>query len=240
MKPYLYAENIQFKVKERTEPIIVETTLNIAKEEFVVILGHNGSGKSTLAKILAGYLKPTSGKVCLDQVRIDKIPKGQKASTLVTLTQKAEERLFTELTLEENIILWESRFSSNERLTSSELLELTGSPKRFLPLLAQPLGKFSGGEKQIILLALSIAHPPKILFLDEHTANLDPKASLEVMKKTAEIIEKHKITSVMITHNLEDAVNYGERLIVLDSGKVVLDYLKPPGFSLKELKEILN
>lgn len=80
MKPYLYAENIQFKVKERTEPIIAETTLNIAKEEFVVILGHNGSGKSTLAKILAGYLKPTSGKVCLDQVRIDKIPKGQKAS----------------------------------------------------------------------------------------------------------------------------------------------------------------
>ena len=136
MKPYLYAENIQFKVKERTKPIIAETTLNIAKEEFVVILGHNGSGKSTLAKILAGYLKPTSGKVCLDQVRIDKIPKGQKASTLVTLTQKAEERLFTELTLEENIILWESRFSSNERLTSSELLKLTGSPKSFLPLLS--------------------------------------------------------------------------------------------------------
>ena len=240
MKPYLYAEKIEFKVKERTTPIIRETTLNIAKEEFVVILGANGSGKSTLAKILAGYLKPTSGKVFLDQIRIDKIPKAQKARTLVTLTQKAEERLFTELTLEENIILWESRFPSNERLTSSEVLELTGSPKRFGSLLSQSLSKFSGGEKQIILLALSIAHPPKILFLDEHTANLDPKASHAVMKKTAEIIEKHKITSVMITHNLEDAVNYGKRIIVLDSGKVVLDYLKPPNFSLKELKEMLN
>ncbi|QQV74979.1 Energy-coupling factor transporter ATP-binding protein EcfA2 [Rickettsia tillamookensis] len=240
MKPYLYAEKIQFKVKERSEPIIAETTLNIAKEEFVVVLGSNGSGKSTLAKILAGYLKPTSGKVFLDQVRIDKIPKAQKARTLVTLTQKAEERLFTELTLEENITLWESRFPNNERLTSSDVLELTGSPKRFLPLLSQSLSKFSGGEKQIILLALSIAHPPKILFLDEHTANLDPKASHAVMKKTAEIIEKHKITSVMITHNLEDAVNYGKRLIVLDSGKVVLNYLKPLSFSLKELKEMLN
>ncbi|WCR57072.1 ATP-binding cassette domain-containing protein [Rickettsia asembonensis] len=239
MKSYLYAEKIQFKVKERSEPIIAETTLNIAKEEFVVVLGSNGSGKSTLAKILAGYLKPTSGKVFLDQIRIDKIPKAQKARTLVTLTQKAEERLFTELTLKENITLWESRFPSNERLTSSEVLELTGSPKRFLPLLLQSLSKFSGGEKQIILLALSIAHPPKILFLDEHTANLDPKASHAVMKKTAEIIEKHKITSVMITHNLEDAVNYGKRIIFLDSGKVVLDYLKPPGFSLKKLKEIL-
>lgn len=247
MKPYLYAEKIEFKVKERTTPIIAETTLNIAKEEFVVVLGANGSGKSTLAKILAGYLKPTtgylkptSGKVFLDQIRIEKIPKAQKARTLVTLTQKAEERLFTELTLEENITLWESRFPSNERLTSSEVLELTGSPKRFLSLLSQPLGKFSSGEKQIILLALSIAHPPKILFLDEHTANLDPKASHAVMKKTAEIIEKHKITFVMITHNLEDAVNYGKRLIVLDSGKVVLDYLKPPSFSLKELRGVLN
>ena len=124
MKPYLYAEKIEFKVKERTTPIITETTLNIAKEEFVVVLGSNGSRKSTLAKILAGYLKPTSGKVFLDQIRIDKIPKAQKARTLVTLTQKAEERLFTELTLEENIILWESRFPSNERLTASEVLEL--------------------------------------------------------------------------------------------------------------------
>ena len=212
MKPYLYTEKIQFKVKERSEPIIAETTL---------------------AKILAGYLKPTNGKVFLDQVRIDKIPKRQKASTLVTLTQKGEERLFTELTLEENIILWESRFPSNERLTSSEVLELTGSPEQFLSLLSQPLGKFSGGEKQIILLALSIAHPPKMLFLDEHTANLDPKASLEVMKRTAEIIEKHKITSVMIKHNLEDAVNYGKRLIVLDSDKVVLELPKTTEFFFK-------
>ncbi|MGX6959712.1 MAG: ATP-binding cassette domain-containing protein [Rickettsia endosymbiont of Pentastiridius leporinus] len=240
MKPYLYAEKIKFRVKERSEPIIFETNINIAKEEFVVILGANGSGKSTLTKILAGYLKPTSGKVFLDQVRIDKIAQSQKASKLITITQKAEDRLFSKLTLEENITLWESRFPANERLTSREVLELTGSPNRFLPLLSHQLGKFSGGEKQIILLALSIAHPPKILFLDEHTANLDPKASKKVMKKTAEIIEQHKITSVMITHNLEDAANYGKRLIVLDKGQVVLDYIKPLDFSLIELKKLLD
>lgn len=240
MKPYLYAEKIKFKVKERSEPIIFETNLNIAKGEFVVIVGANGSGKSTLTKILAGYLKPTSGKVFLDQTEISKIAQAQKASTLITITQKAEDRLFSELTLEENIALWESRFSSHERLTSREVLELTGLLKRFLPLLSQPIGKFSGGEKQIILLALSIAHPPKILFLDEHTANLDPKAYKEVMKKTAEVIEKHEITSVMITHNLEDAVNYGKRLIVLDKGQVVLDYIKPLDFSMAELKKLLD
>jgi|GEM_PF-2936712 len=240
MKPYLYAEKIQFKVKERNEPIISETTLNIAEGEFVVVLGTNGSGKSTLTKILAGYLKPTSGQIFLDQVRIDKLPQSQKAGMLLTITQKADDRLFSELTLEENIILWESRFPSNERKTNEEILELTGLSKRFLSRLTQPLSNFSGGEKQLILLALAISHPPKILFLDEHTASLDPKASHKVMKKTAEIIEEHKITAVMITHNLEDAANHGKRLIVLDNGKVVLDYLKPSIFSLRELKEILD
>lgn len=183
MKPYLYAEKIQFKVKERNEPIMSETTLNIVEEEFVVVLGTNGSGKSTLIKILAGYLKPTSGRVFLDQVRIDKLPQSQKANMLLTITQKAEDRLFSELTLEENITLWESRFPANERKTDVEVLELTGLSKRFLSRLTQPLSNFSGGEKQLILLALAISHPPKILFLDEHTASLDPKASHEVMKK---------------------------------------------------------
>lgn len=242
MKPYLYAEKVQFKVKERNEPIISETTLNIAEEEFVVVLGTNGSGKSTLIKILAGYLKPTSGQVFLDQMRIDKLPQSQKANMLLTITQKAEDRLFSELTLEENITLWESRFPANERKTDVEVLELIGlsKSKRFLSRLTQPLSNFSGGEKQLILLALAISHPPKILFLDEHTASLDPKASHEVMKKTAEIIDEHKITAVMITHNLEDAVNYGKRLIVLDNGKVAQDYLKPPAFSMRELKKILG
>lgn len=88
-----------------------------------------------------------------------------------------------ELTLEENITLWESRFPANERKTNKEVLELTGLSKRFLSRLTQPLSNFSGGEKQLILLALAISHTPKILFLDEHTASLDPKASHEVMKK---------------------------------------------------------
>ena len=178
----------------------------------------------------------------LDQVRIDKLPQSQKANMLLTITQKAEDRLFSELTLEENITLWESRFPVNERKTNMEVLELIGlsKSKRFLSRLTQPLSNFSGGEKQLILLALAISHPHKILFLDEHTASLDPKASHEVMKKTAEIIDEHKITAVMITHNLEDAVNYGKRLIVLDNGKVAQDYLKPPAFSMKELKKMLG
>ncbi|MCC8368929.1 MAG: ATP-binding cassette domain-containing protein [Rickettsia endosymbiont of Oxypoda opaca] len=240
MKPYLHAEKIEFKVKERNEPILAKTTLSISKGEFVVILGHNGSGKSTLTKILAGYMQPTSGLIFLDQMQIDKIPATKKALMLVTITQKAEDRLFSELTLEENITLWESRFPKKQRLTNEKMLELTGNPKRFLALLKQPLSAFSGGEKQTILLALAIAHPPKILFLDEHTASLDPKASKEVMDRTAKIIEEHKITSLMITHNLEDAVNYGKRLIVVENGYIITDFTKPANFSLQELKERLG
>ncbi|WP_353283897.1 ATP-binding cassette domain-containing protein [Wolbachia endosymbiont (group A) of Lypha dubia] len=240
MESYLCAKEIEFKVTNRDKPIIYDTTLNIDKGEFVVLLGANGSGKSTLAKILAGYLAPTKGEVFLNQLPIDKILPIQKAFMVVTLTQKAEDRLFTELTLEENILLWESRFPKNERFTSKEVISKTYAPKKFLSLLNQPINNFSGGEKQAILLALAISHPPQILFLDEHTASLDPKASKEIIAITAKVIEEHNITSVMITHNLEDAVNYGKRIIVLDNGRIVIDKVKSFNFYLKELKEILN
>lgn len=131
MESYLYAKEIEFKVTNRDKPIIYDTTLNIDKGEFVVLLGANGSGKSTLAKILAGYLAPTKGEVFLNQLPIDKILPIQKAFMVVTLTQKAEDRLFTELTLEENILLWESRFPKNERFTSKEVISKTYAPKNF-------------------------------------------------------------------------------------------------------------
>lgn len=239
MKPYLFAEEIEFKVKNRNEPIISKTTLEISDGEFVVLLGANGSGKSTLAKILAGYLKPTSGKVYINQLKIDKIPLKQKASMLITLTQKAEDRLFPDLTLEENIILWESRFPVKQRLESKWVIEKTYDPKRFLPLLKQQVNNFSGGEKQAILLALAIAHPPKVLFLDEHTSSLDYKAAKEIMNITASSIEDNKITSLMITHNLEDAVNYGKRLIILNNGHITFDQPKTRSFSLQDIKEII-
>ena len=98
---------------------------------------------------------------------------------------------------------------------------------------------FSGGEKQAILLSLILSHPPAVLFLDEHTSALDPKAASSLMKLTAEMIATHKVTTIMVTHVLQDAVSYGDRLIVLREGRVVFDGNRAQVHDVHLLKDIL-
>ena len=240
MVPRLYAEKIVATVYGRENPILSEVTFSIYEKEFVVVLGHNGSGKSTLVKILSGVMKPTYGRVCINGLPIDDISDAEAAIDIVTLTQRPEDRLFVDMTLRENIVLWESRFPAEQRLEAQEMIALTNGPKRFMERLDQPINTLSGGEKQALLLALVLAHPPKILFLDEHTSSLDPKASKEVMARTAEAIKDHKITALMVTHNLEDAVQYGDRIIVLNEGRIVVDQKKTGQLSIEDLTEMME
>lgn len=236
----LYANKIRVTVSDRSAPILEEVTLQFNQEQFVVILGHNGSGKSTLIKVLSGEKLPSSGSVLIDGLEITKMLAIKRAQDFVVLAQNAEEKFFLDLTLEENVALWESRFPKLEQLSFEQIMALTYAPERFLALGKQKVSSLSGGEKQSILLALTIAHPPKVLFLDEHTASLDPKASYEIMKATNQAIIDHKITAIMVTHNMDDAINYGDRLIVMNGGKIVIDQEKLPSFSKRDLKEIVD
>jgi putative ABC transport system ATP-binding protein len=236
----LYAEKIQVIVPERSTNILFETTVKFQAEEFVVVLGHNGSGKSTLIKVLSGEIKPSFGRVLIDDTEMHNMPSSRRAQEIITLAQKADDRLFLDLTLEENIILWESRFPKQKQLSFEQIMALTIAPKRFLLLRKQQLRNLSGGEKQSILLSLALAHPPKILFLDEHTASLDPKASREIMAATNIAILDNKITTIMVTHNLEDALNYGNRLIIMNEGKLVVDQKKSTSLGKQELKEMME
>ena len=240
MVPRLHVEKIIATAYGREEPILSNVTLSIEPEEFVVVLGHNGSGKSTLVKILSGGMAPSSGNIYIDNIPMQDISESERAIELITLSQRPEDRLFMNLTLMENIILLESRFPSQHRLNAEQIIALTNHPKRFLEQLKQPLGHFSGGEKQSILLALALAHPPRVLFLDEHTSSLDPKASHQVMVTTSDAIRDHKITALMVTHSLEDAIKYGDRLIILNEGKVVVDQKKTNTLSVHELKEMME
>ena len=99
---------------------------------------------------------------------------------------------------------------------------------------------FSGGEKQSVLLALALAHPQKILFLDKHTASLDYKASNEMMNETNRAVIDHKITTIMVTHNLDYAIDYGDRIIVMNEGRIVVDQKKSTGLSKNDLKEMME
>jgi putative ABC transport system ATP-binding protein len=240
MTPLLYADKIELTVPSRELPILFETTIQVNKEEFIVLLGHNGSGKSTLVKLLSGDIKASAGKVLIDNIETNQFSMQQKAQDIVVLAQKAEDRLFLDLTLEENIILWESRYPVKEQLRFEQVILFANMPKRFLSLKKQQMKNFSGGEKQSILLALALAHPPKILFLDEHTASLDYKASNEIMNETNRAVIDHKITTIMVTHNLDYAIDYGDRIIVMKEGRIMVDQKKSTAIRKNELKEMME
>lgn len=234
------ANHITLVASGRDLPILHETTLQIKEGEFVVVLGHNGSGKSSLIKLLSGDRKPTSGTIFLGGVMLNKLGARAKARDIVTIAQKAEDRLFMDLSLEENITLWESRFEPDERLGFEEVINLTNIPHKLLSKGSQRVMNFSGGEKQSILLGLALSHPPKLLFLDEHTASLDPKAAHEIMEATNKAIVDHKITAMMVTHQLDDALKYGSRLIIMNEGRVVIDQEKAGGMSERELRSMMG
>lgn len=234
------ALHISLAVPGRDLPILYETTLKINKGDFLVILGHNGSGKSSLIKLLSGSRKLASGSILLDGVPLSSIDEATKAREIVTLAQKVEDRLFMDLSLEENIALWESRFDSQERVSFEQIINLTNIPNKLLTKRKQLMMNFSGGEKQSILLGLALSHPPKVLFLDEHTASLDPKASHEIMEATNKAIIDNGITAVMVTHQLDDALKYGNRLIIMNEGRIVVDMPKPAGLSKQKLKDLMG
>ena len=226
----LHANNIAVIASGRAEPILHSSNLAIESGEFVILLGANGSGKSTLIKVLSGEITPSSGRVLMGGKSIATLSQKQKAIDFVTISQSPDDRLFTSLTLAENITLWESRFLKR----SFAVL-----PAKFTSLMDQRLCNFSGGERQNILLHLAIAHPPKILFLDEHTSALDPKAAHEVMKLTAERVGASSIATVMVTHKLEDALTYGSRIIIMNEGRIIYDQKKDGSLTLSALKEMI-
>ncbi|WPY01185.1 ABC transporter ATP-binding protein [Candidatus Trichorickettsia mobilis] len=240
MSAQVYAEKITIVASDREVPILFETSIAILPEEFVIILGHNGSGKSSLIKVLSGERIPTSGRVFIGEQLLSNMTLLQKAQELITVSQVAADRLFIELTLAENIDLWESRFSAVKRLNYAQIIALTSNPERFEQYLHQQVRTLSGGEKQALLLALVLAHPPRVLFLDEPTSALDPRAAQDAMQFTSKAIAVNKITTLMVTHHLEDAVHYGNRLIILDEGRIVFDQKKTANLSMEELKEIMS
>lgn len=233
-------EEVLVEVSNLYNPILKVKSFNIFSDDFIIILGHNGSGKSTLLKILNGELKPNKGNVLFKGKSIEEVEYAHRAKVMLTLTQKVEDRLFSDLSIEENIAIWESRFPKSEQFNSKQLIEEFRLPKTFIQMLKNPIANLSGGEKQKLLIALMMAHPPQILFLDEHTSALDPKASEEIMIETDRAIIKDKITTVMITHSLEDAIKYGNRLVIINDGQIVFDQPKTRQYNKEELKTLME
>jgi putative ABC transport system ATP-binding protein len=207
-------------------------TLHLAPGDFVTVVGSNGAGKSTLFHAIAGVFFPDRGSIVLDGEDITFKPEHKRSRELGRLFQDPMKGTAPHMTIEENLALAYLRTAKHQHAYFSR----TGKADRvfFREQLAkldmgledrmkQPVGLLSGGQRQALTLLMSTMVPPKILLLDEHTAALDPGTAEKVLKITREVVSGHKITTMMVTHNMHQALELGSRTLMMDSGRIVLD-----------------
>lgn len=221
----------RFTTHSTDEKIIFENlNLHIKKGEFVIIIGGNGAGKSTLMNLISGSISPDSGKIFIDGKDVTELPEHKRAKFIGRVFQDPLKGSCPNLTVEENLSLALLRNKKrtlkfginkvNKENLKHKLEKLNlGLENR----LETKMGTLSGGQRQAITLLMATLVKPKILLLDEHTAALDPKSSEKILNLTQKITSDNSITTLMITHNLEHATKFGNRLIMLDSGKIKYD-----------------
>lgn len=204
--------------------------LEIEENKCLTILGPNGCGKSTLLNLISGNLKEDSGTIELGEVKLNKLTEEKRSKHIGKVSQDPSKGVSPSLNILENmsISLKKGEKSTFKRLLKKENLDFIIKKLKELDLgLEKKLNtqvKFlSGGQRQSLSLLMATVKRPDILLLDEHTAALDPKTSKLIMDKTLDLIKKEKITTIMITHNLRHAVEYSDRIIMLNKGKIVLD-----------------
>lgn len=204
--------------------------LTIAPGEFVTVIGGNGAGKSTMLNAIAGVWRPDCGTVEIDGVDVTAIPEYKRASYLGRVFQDPMMGTAPDMEIAENLAIARRRgtkrklvwgIRKGERDEYRELLSQLdlGLEDR----LSSKVGLLSGGQRQAVTLLMATLTAPKILLLDEHTAALDPKTAAKVLEITERIVTEKNLTTIMITHNMRDAIRYGNRLIMMNAGKVVVD-----------------
>lgn len=214
------------------EPKVALDGINLKIEdgEFVTIIGGNGSGKSTLMNIICGAHKPDSGEIILDGIDVTKINEDKRAKYLGRVFQDPCVGTATSMNVLENLeiafrrgdkkhLRWGFRKEHKEIILEKVQNLGLGLENR----LEQKIGSLSGGQRQAITLLMATVKMPKLLLLDEHTAALDPKTANVVLELTESIVKENNLTTLMITHNMKDAIRYGNRLIMMNDGKIIFD-----------------
>ena len=203
-------------------------SFHVDEGDFISVLGTNGAGKSTLLNVISGSLQSDSGSIILDQEDISNYPEYKRAKNIGRLFQDPLKGTAPNMTIEENLGL---AYSRGKRTTLSRAIK-KGDRKFFIEKLKElnlgleerittNVGLLSGGQRQALTLLMATIVTPKLLLLDEHTAALDPKTATQVMEITDKIVKEHNITTLMITHNMRQALEYGNKTIILNEGKIV-------------------
>ena len=203
--------------------------LTVEPGQFVTVLGSNGSGKSTMFNVILGSLFPDEGKVYLGDKDITKLKDYKRALNIGCLYQNPLRGTAPNLTIEENLALAYTRkaspsfFALNKKDSAyfREVLSTLGMGLE--DRMKTKIGLLSGGQRQALTLLMATMNPPKLLLLDEHTAALDPGTAEKVLDLTRRIVEENQLTCLMITHNMQSAIDLGNRILMMDSGNIVLD-----------------
>lgn len=204
--------------------------LTVEEGDFISVIGGNGAGKSTLMNILAGGLQVDQGDILLEGKSIKQTSVRKRAKEIARVFQDPKMGTASRLTIEENMAIAKKRGAKrglslgvkekDREEFKAALKELNIGLENRLKVDTQYL---SGGQRQALTLVMAALVKPKLLLLDEHTAALDPKTSEMVMELTQKIVESHDLTTLMITHDMNHAIEYGNRLIMLYQGKIVVD-----------------
>ena len=204
--------------------------LTLNDGDFVTVIGGNGAGKSTMLNAISGVFNPDFGTIEIDGVDVTHMPEYKRAKYLGRVFQDPMKGTAPDMEIAENLSI-AARRGTRRRL-------VWGLPKKeresYKPVLAKlelgledrlssKVGLLSGGQRQAVTLLMATLKEPKLLLLDEHTAALDPKTASKVLEITEKIVNESKLTTIMITHNMRDAIRYGNRLIMMHEGRIVVD-----------------
>lgn len=204
--------------------------LELEENDFVTVIGGNGAGKSTMLNAVAGVWPVDEGSIFIDGIDVTGLPDFKRASLIGRVFQDPMTGTAADMQIEENLALAAKRgkprglgwnVKAAERQMFREKLATLGLGLE--DRMQTKVGLLSGGQRQALTLLMASLQRPKILLLDEHTAALDPKTAKLVLDLTKEIVEENHLTTMMVTHNMRDAIHIGNRLIMMDEGKILLD-----------------
>ncbi len=215
-------------------------SLKIENQQFVTVIGGNGAGKSTLMNVISGDIRVDKGNIFLDEKDVTNWKPEQRAALISRVFQDPLLGTYADLSIEENLSIAYSRgqkrtlapaLNSSLREYFRECLASIGIGLE--NRLKDKMGLLSGGQRQAVSLLMATLRPAKILLLDEHTAALDPKMEQLILKLTQRLIDEHKLTALMITHCMQQALDFGTRTLVMHQGKIVRDLVGKERLSLQ-------
>ncbi len=223
-----------------------EVTLHVKASEFVTIIGSNGAGKSTLLKAVAGLIQPDRGRIELQGKDVTRATDYRRAQDIGRIAQDPNESTCAVMTLEENLAMAAKRGQARGlswAVTSAKREEFR---RRLAPIglgleerLSIRVGTLSGGQRQALALLMATMAQPKLLLLDEHLASLDPKTADLVMNLTGKLVAENCLTTLMVTHNMQQAIQWGNRLIMMHRGRIIFDVAGANKAKL-QVKDLVN